>query len=212
MTFPHWNDAASQRQDAWNPILDGSLLHCNRLCRARNALSSLTQSQIRCQTQRAAVTVRRPLTLSANPQHGGVVVLPQGPHSTPFDSFSRLRVPHLGGILQGVEMMITRSNPRRVNAARPRASAKPKRPLSVAPDGPRCSVCSRPLSRLPFYLAGSMTGNAGFQCEKCFYPGTGRGPERSSLVASERTRFLTNFMEGGGTERPAPRSEPAEED
>ena len=54
---------------------------------------------------------------------------------------------------------------------------------------PRCCTCGKPLSR----LVGCAPSAAGFQCEQCFYPGTGRRPARSGLVASERARWLTDI-------------------
>jgi len=72
------------------------------------------------------------------------------------------------------------------------------RPLAA--DAPRCCSCGQPLSRLPAYLASAMVVGAGFQCERCFYPGTGRAPASTGVVSSERTRWWAELVE-----EPAPR-------
>jgi len=62
-------------------------------------------------------------------------------------------------------------------------------------DVPLCSSCGRPLSRLPGYLAPAAVTGAGFQCERCFYPGTGRRPASAGVVSSETTRWWAGLAE-----------------
>ena len=63
---------------------------------------------------------------------------------------------------------------------------------SLGPTMPRCCTCGRPLTRVPAGLVSSMA-NRTFQCEDCFYPGTGHQPARSCLVSSERTRWWSEL-------------------
>lgn len=64
-----------------------------------------------------------------------------------------------------------------------------------APGVPVCSTCGQPLTRLPSYLASAMAAGAGFQCERCFFPGTGRNPVQSGVVSAETTRWWTDLAE-----------------
>ena len=111
-------------------------------------------------------------------------------------------------------MITRRQSPKQTSRkVRTRTGAQPRPQILAVPESPRCSVCQRPLSRLPFYLAMAPGSSGSFQCQKCFYPGTGHSPERSAVVASERTRFLTSYFEGGGSRsRSAPQPASSNDD
>lgn len=60
---------------------------------------------------------------------------------------------------------------------------------------PTCSTCGRPLNRLPAYLVSTLGSGAGFQCERCFFPGTGRTPAAAGVVSVETTRWWADLTE-----------------
>jgi hypothetical protein len=61
----------------------------------------------------------------------------------------------------------------------------------MSADVPRCASCGKPLLRLPAFP--TRVPMHVYQCADCFYPGTGRSPKQSSVVASDRTRWLDEF-------------------
>ena len=40
-----------------------------------------------------------------------------------------------------------------------------------------------------------MAAGAGFQCERCFFPGTGRAPVPAGVVSAETTRWWADLAE-----------------
>jgi len=74
-----------------------------------------------------------------------------------------------------------------------RAGGAP-RPGAALLQGPVCSTCGRPISRLPSYLASPESGPSRFQCQACFYPGP--APRRGPIVATDQTRWWREMMEG----------------
>jgi hypothetical protein len=50
-------------------------------------------------------------------------------------------------------------------------------------------------SALPTYLVSSLAAGAGFQCERCFFPDTGRAPVAAGVVSAETTRWWADLAE-----------------
>lgn len=68
---------------------------------------------------------------------------------------------------------------------------------------PRCCTCGKPLPRLAGCAADPTPPGFGFQCEQCFYPGTGRSPLGAGVVCSERARVWGELGEPGGSGDPS---------
>jgi hypothetical protein len=66
-------------------------------------------------------------------------------------------------------------------------------------------TCGQPLVRLPRFLGAKHGSDHGFQCQRCFYANTPQLPTSSDIIASDRTRWLTDVLaEPRGTSNPAP--------
>ena len=88
------------------------------------------------------------------------------------------------------------SKPSRTQRIRRRERGKRAVAPVAMPSGlPACSTCGRPLNRLPAYLAAAVASGAGFQCERCFFPGTGRAPAVAGVVSAETTRWWADLAE-----------------
>ena len=59
-----------------------------------------------------------------------------------------------------------------------------------------CCKCRKPLPNLPRYLARSQAGSGDFQCEDCFYRGTGLPRSKRPVISSSRAAYWQQLAEG----------------
>ena len=57
-----------------------------------------------------------------------------------------------------------------------------------------CDKCGRPLPNLPRYLARSDTASGQFQCESCFYRGTGISRTKRAVIASAHATYWRQLV------------------
>lgn len=101
-------------------------------------------------------------------------------------------------------MRVTRTARRKRRSPRLRAR-EGVQIATVATDVPRCVSCGEPLVRLPRFLTSPKGAERGFQCQRCFYAHTAPMPTGREMIASERTRWLTDMLAEPGRSSPAPR-------
>lgn len=68
----------------------------------------------------------------------------------------------------------------------------------AAADVPVCVNCGQPLIRLPHFLTSQRGSEHGFQCQRCFYANSKPAPSSGEVIASDRTRWLTQVLSEGG--------------
>jgi len=91
---------------------------------------------------------------------------------------------------------------RTVRSARARAAAA-RAAAALGPiETPVCDKCGRPLTHVPRYLVSAPGKPTRFQCQRCFYPGTGQAPRASQIIATEETRRWADLAEYGGPSGP----------
>jgi hypothetical protein len=68
-------------------------------------------------------------------------------------------------------------------------------PGAVIEDTVTCCKCKRPLPNLPRYLASGASGSGQFQCEDCFYLGTGFSRSKRAVVTSDREAYWRQLLQ-----------------